>query len=131
MATTSNPALVQLSYLFIFTQPRAVLILSIYPKYIQSYLSLTPSVVSLLVTMEMLITLYQSATFCECSVPDHFVFIIYIFMICGLAMLNHENMIGMVNLLVKESEIHIGNWKLPAPQSHDKTPIIACVISNQ
>ena len=47
MATTSNPALVQLSYLFIFTQPRAVLILSIYPKYIQSYLSLTPSVASL------------------------------------------------------------------------------------
>ena len=76
-------------------------------------------------------TLYQTATVCECSVPDHFVFIIYIFMICGLAMLNHENMIGMVNLLVKESEIHIGNWKLPAPQSHDKTPIIACVISNQ
>ena len=35
--------------LFIFTQPRAVLILSIYPKYIQSYLSLAPSVVSLVV----------------------------------------------------------------------------------
>ena len=67
----------------------------------------------------------------ECSVPDHFVFIIDIFMICGLAMLNHENLIVMVNLLVKESEIHIGNWKLPAPQSHDKTPIIAYVISNQ